>query len=303
GLGIGETKEVLFSGYTNPVAAVVDPSGAIAESNENNNSRSETLPVPTPPLPCPTPTFTPAPVTLTGPYAVVRVALNDVLNIRAGAGIGHPVVGSFPPNALNVMRTGPVQMVDGSTWVEVQRPDGGTGWVNSFYLTEFIPHDAFCADPRIPALIEQLKGSMNQSNGDTFASLASPAHGIDVRLSAYQPAINFSPDRARNAFASTEVYNWGTGPSAEPDFGTFTQIIQPKLLEVLNAPNRETYCDDLTKVFPLENPWPYPNIRFYNLYKPGTPGTELDFRTWLIGFEYINNQPYVYGMVNIIWGP
>jgi hypothetical protein len=56
-------------------------------------------------------------------------------------------------------------------------------------------------------------------------------------------------------------------------------------------------------VFPLSNPWPYPNIRYYNLYKPATSGTDFDFRTWLIGFEYINNQPYLHSMVSIVWEP
>ena len=144
---------------------------------------------------------------------------------------------------------------------------------------------------------------MNQSNGDMFAGLVSPTHGVDVRLWAYQPAVNFNTTTARTVFTSTEVYNWGAGPRGEPDFGTFSQVIQPKLQEVLNAPNIETYCNNLTKVYPLATPWPYPNIHYYNLYKPGTPGTDLDFRTWLIGFEYINNQPYLYSMVTIVWEP
>jgi hypothetical protein len=164
-------------------------------------------------------------------------------------------------------------------------------------------HEAFCADTRIPALIEQLKSSMNQSDGDTFAALVSPTSGVNVRLWAYSSDVNFSAAMARTIFTSTDAYNWGGGPSGTPDVGSFRDIIQPKLLEVLNAPNMQTYCDDLTKVFPLATPWPYSNIRFYNLYKPGTPGIDLDFRTWLIGFEYINNQPYLYGMVTVVWEP
>ncbi|MCC6299469.1 MAG: hypothetical protein IT314_09225 [Anaerolineales bacterium] len=69
GLAIGESKSVFFNGYTNPVSVVVDPGGAVAESNESNNSRSETLPAPTPPLPCssatPGATSTPSPATPT----------------------------------------------------------------------------------------------------------------------------------------------------------------------------------------------------------------------------------------------
>lgn len=163
--------------------------------------------------------------------------------------------------------------------------------------------EAFCADPRIPSLIEQLKGSMNQSNGDMFATLVSPTHGVNVRLWAYNAGVNFNTTNAVSVFTSTDSYNWGGGPSGVPDVGSFKDLIQPKLLEVLNAPNMETYCDNLTKVFPLSNPWPYPNIHYYNLYKPATPGNEFDFRTWLIGFEYVNDQPYLYAMVTIIWEP
>jgi hypothetical protein len=117
--------------------------------------------------------------------------------------------------------------------------------------------------------------------------------------------VNFSTTTAKNVFMSTEVYDWGSGPAGGTEYGrgTFLQIIQPKLLEVLNAANMETYCDDLTKVFPLSHPWPYPSVRYYNLYKPATPGVDFDFRTWLIGFEYIDNQPYLQSMVTIVWEP
>ena len=79
-------------------------------------------------------------------------------------------------------------------------------------------------------------------------------------------------------------------------------MVQPKLQEVFNAPDMETYCDNLTKVFPLATPWPYSNIHYYNLYKPATD-QQFDFRTWLIGVEYVNGQPYLHSMVSIVWEP
>jgi len=76
--------------------------------------------------PTPTPTSTPA--SLIGPYSVIRVAEGDVLNIRQLAGTSYPVVGSFPSDTINIMRTGPIaQEVDGTVWMEVQNPSGGTG--------------------------------------------------------------------------------------------------------------------------------------------------------------------------------
>jgi photosystem II stability/assembly factor-like uncharacterized protein/diadenosine tetraphosphatase ApaH/serine/threonine PP2A family protein phosphatase len=249
------------------------------------------------------PTPTPTPVSLIGPYAVVRVAVGDVLNIRSAAGASNPVVGSFSYNATGVMRTGPTQLAEGHIWAEVQNPGGGTGWVNTYYLTEYVTHADFCADSRILPKIDQLRQAMNLSDGSQFAALVNALHGVDVRLWAYQAPVNFTPATAANVFTSTQTYNWGSGPSGNPDVGTFADIIQPKLLDVLNASNMETYCDDLTKVYPLSNPWPYPNIRYYNLYKPATAGTEFDYRTWLVGFEYIDNQPYLYAMVTIVWEP
>ena len=242
-------------------------------------------------------------VTLTGPYAVVNVAENDALNIRAGAGVSQPIIGFLSPDAADIMRTGPSTSVDGAAWVEVRRNDGLTGWVNSFYLTEYVTHDAFCADARVTALIEQVKQSMAQSNGALLAPVVSPTHGVNMHLWAYGPGINFTAGNAANIYADGTVYSWGGGPSGVADTGTFNDMVKPKYLEVFNAPNRETYCDNLTKVFPLSRPWSYRNIHYYNLYKPATPDVFFDFRTLLIGIEYVDGKPYLYGMVTIIWEP
>ncbi len=242
------------------------------------------------------------PVTLKGPYAVVNVGTNDVLNIRSGAGVSYPIVGYYPPDETDVMQTGASTSADGATWVEIRRNDGLIGWVNSYYLTEYITHDAFCADSRILPLIEQIKQSMTQSNGGLLVPLVSPVHGVNMHLWAYGPGINFTQSTAANMYIDTTQHNWGGGPSGTPDTGTFNDAVKPKYLEVFNAPNMETYCDDLTKVFPLSKPWPYDNIRFYNLYKPASDQF-FDFRTLLIGIEYINGEPYLYSMVTIIWEP
>jgi len=164
------------------------------------------------------------------------------------------------------------------------------------------PASSFCDDTRIAILIDQLRGSMNQSNGDMFAGLVSPTHGVDVRLWAYSAPVNFNTNTAKTVFTSTDSITWGGGPSGIPDVGTFKDVIQPKLSDVLNAPNMVTYCDNLTNVYPLATPWPYPNMHFYNLYKPSTAGA-LDFRTWLVGIEYVNDQPYISALVTIVWEP
>jgi hypothetical protein len=214
------------------------------------------------------------------------------------------VIGSFPADTVNIMRTQSTTSADSIFWVEVQKPGGGTGWVDFRYLTEYVTHNAFCADQSIPILIEQLKGSMNQSNGDMFAGLVSIKSGVSVQLWPNQPAVNFNRTTAPGVFTSTQSYDWGTGdgqggPSV---VGTFVERVQPKLLEVFNAANMATYCDDLTNVFNPSHAWPYgPNLHYYNLYKPGT--TTFDFRTWLIGIEYLNGRPYLHSLISVTWGP
>ena len=190
-----------------------------------------------------------------------------------------------------------------------RRPDGTAYWHSVLIApSKFIPapdvvsHETFCADTRIATLLEQLKGSVNQSNGDMFAGLVSPLHGVDVRLWAYASPVNFNTNTAKTVFTSSDSYEWGGGPSGGPNPGSFRDIIQPKLLEVFNAPNMETYCDNLTKVFPLSTPWPYPDMRYYNFYKPASDQF-FDFRTWLVGFEYVNGTPYLSALVSIVWEP
>lgn len=250
-----------------------------------------------------TPTPVPTAASLIGPYSVYRVAEGDVLNVRSAAGVSNPIVAAFPRDAVNVMRTGPITTVDGSEWVEVVRPDGGgTGWVNYYYLTEYVAPAAFCGDARIAPLIDQLKQAVNQSNGSMFAALASPRHGINLNYWLYSDTVTYTSVTAQTAFTSTEVINWGAGASGSPDIGTFAQIVQPKLAEVLNV-SYQLNCNNPSYASMFVDPWRYLNVNYYAVIKPPTPGIELDWTLWLMGFEYVNGQPYLMGLIHFTWEP
>jgi hypothetical protein len=225
-----------------------------------------------------------------------------MLNIRSAAGAGNPIVGSFAYNAVNVMRTGPSQQADGADWVEVQKPDGGTGWVNFKYLTEYVSRETFCADTRVQALIEQLKQAVNQSNGTLLASLVSPKHGWDVKYWPYGTAAHYTIDTASGAFTSSQVIDWGGGPSGISDIGTFAQIVQPKMNTVLNSAYELT-CDDISYGKSFVPTWPYVNIHYYSVVKPPTPDIVFDWENHITSIEYVNGKPYLFSTVRVIWEP
>lgn len=244
-----------------------------------------------------------------GPYGVIGVLPGNVLHIRSGPGITNPAVGSFPSNANSVMRTGPSSGVGGVLWVEVQNPAGGSGWVHSGYLTEFVAPAAFCADSRAATLVTGFGEALKTSNGKALAGLVSPAGGWSVRLWRNGNAVVFHRNDARWVFTSTFKHNWGAAPgSGQATVGSFHAVVLPKLLDVFNAPapGYTLACDAVQSGGAnYDTSWPaaYSNLNYYSIYKPGTAGNELSWRTVLVGIEYVQGQPYLFSASQLDWEP
>ncbi len=241
-----------------------------------------------------------------GPYAVINVAASDVLYIRSAAGPGYASVGSFAPTATNVMRTGLSSTVGGVLWVQVQNPSGGTGWVNSAFLTEYVAPAVFCADTRVNTFLADFGETLADSDGVALAETVSPTHGMTVRLWRDGRAVTFYANDARWVFTSTYQHNWGAEPgSGLNTIGAFHVSVLPKLLDVFDSSYTLT-CNSLgTAPQYGSEPWPYPytNINYYTVYKPGTAGADLSWRYWLVGVEYVQGQPHVFGLIHFQWEP
>jgi hypothetical protein len=241
------------------------------------------------------------------PYAVILVSAGDVLNIRSAAGAGNNVVGSLPPAAVGVNRTGPASSAGGDRWVEIQNPAGGTGWVNANFLTERVASSAFCSDTRVNDLLNSLRTAFLNSNGDLLSSLVSPVHGLDLRLWRWGTAANYSPEEASWVFDSEYVVSWGPAPGSGADtLGTFSEQPLPKLQEVFGA-NYSLHCNDPLDLatFSVE-PWPaeYANVNFYTVYKPGSEQYGgMDWRAWIAGVEYVQGKPTLFALINFQWEP
>ncbi len=248
--------------------------------------------------------WTPA-VAMARRYAVILVAKNDVLNIRAGAGSDYGIVGQFTPDETNVLSTGQVAVVDGQTWLQVENPSGGTGWVNAWYLTEYVSKQEFCSDQRVNTLLDNLSQAVNKKDGELLKTLVSPAHGLSLYYWRGGRVANYTPEEASWVFQSTYQVNWGSGPSGMDDIGTFSDYPLPALQEVLNDEKLELQCNDASSASMYVEPWPqiYSNVRYYALYKPGTPDVDLDWEIWLAGVEYVEKEPYLFALIRFVWEP
>jgi hypothetical protein len=66
-------------------------------------------------------------------YRVVNVASDDALNMRAGAGVNFPIVGTIPYDGQDIQITGDSVVVGESAWVPVLYGEY-VGWINVRYL-------------------------------------------------------------------------------------------------------------------------------------------------------------------------
>jgi hypothetical protein len=65
--------------------------------------------------------------------AVVGVAYDDVLNVRAAPGTDSEVIAELAPTATDLIGTGRARALPGSIWFEVE-VEGMTGWVSSAFV-------------------------------------------------------------------------------------------------------------------------------------------------------------------------
>ncbi len=258
----------------------------------------------------PTPTETPSPTptpAFAAPYAVFGIRDEGTLSVYSAAGASNPIATEFPANARNLERGWNFVSVEGSQWVEARQPGGVTGWVDDQYLTEFMTPEQFVTDPRPIQLIDKLKQALNNSDGNLFASLVSPRHGLKLFYHGTYGSnpVVYTAEQARASFESAEVINWGSeGASGMAALGTFSEKVKPKLLEVLNA-SYQLHPNDPQNARMYLEPWPttYQNLNYFAVLKPGTPGIELDWRVWLAGFEYVDGAPYLVTLLHYVWEP
>lgn len=161
-----------------------------------------------------------------------------------------------------------------------------------------------CADPQATALIDSLKAAMLNSDGQLLSSLVSPQRGLDVARFRDGTVINYRPDQAKFLFETTFEANWGPAPgSGLEEIGSFHDVVVPELVRVFNQPYT-LHCNELKHGgATYEVSWPYQG-GFYAVHFPGTEVNGfMDWYTWAVGIEHVNNKPYLYALIPFFWEP
>ena len=245
--------------------------------------------------------FTPGPG-FQFPHAIFGIPQGETVTVRQVAGVSGGDVGELEFDQRGLLLTGNATNLGSSMWVEINRPGGGTGWVRAIDLTQDVPGEAFCTDGRVLTLVEALRTSIANRDSQGLQALVSPRRGLTVRFDWWNPEVTYRTNEIPSLMGSETSVDWGTQRSGGLVSGSFKDIVLPLLDEVTDGDIR-LGCNELLRGPVLrEARWPseYSNLNYYALHRPAaTTGNEYAWTTWLVGVEYVDNQPYVSHLVQL----
>lgn len=231
------------------------------------------------------------------PYSVAWVPELEPLVVRQPAGITSMAVTSLAFDQRGLTVTGNTTQMGSSTWVEINLPEGGKGWVKDWNLTEDVLGSSFCADPRIPELANQFILAIKARDGGKLSDLASPKRGLIIRHDWWNPEVNVGFSSVPSLFLDPSPLAWGVNRDSELAIeGTFREVILPQLEDVFSvAP--EFHCGELGLGSSAQDAiWPsdYSNMNYISFHRAAPdPGSQLNWRTWALGIEYVDGEPYL----------
>ena len=232
-----------------------------------------------------------------GLYAAVWIDGDEPLVVRQPAGITSMAVEALASDQRNLSVTGKTSQLGSSTWVEINLPQGGRGWVNGWNLTEDVARDEFCVDPRVQDLVNRFIMALQSRDGAQLAQLVSPKRGLIIRHDWWNPEVPISLSEVSGIFHDPATMTWGVNRDSELTIeGTFSDVMMPQLEDVFSvAP--EIACNELVAgISGQEVIWPseYSNLNYLAFNRPAPdPGSQLNWRTFGLGIEYVDGQPYL----------
>ena len=230
-------------------------------------------------------------------YAAVWALSEEGLMIRSQAGISSTIAEVIPWDSRQIYLTGNRSLLGSSLWLEIRTESGVAGWVRAWNLTEYIPSDQFCEDVAARSLLDTFQQTLQDRDGGGLKELVSPNRGLSIRLNWYNPDVTFAIDEVNSIFNDTSEMDWGImADSGLQVVGSFEAVIQPKLEDVFSG-NPEVLCNELkwgSTAGQVLWPEELDQLNFYVFHRPAKEGgNELDWRTFAVGIEYVNHQPFI----------
>lgn len=266
------------------------------------------------------PTNTPAPPTATEPappigpslgrFAVVRVASNDLLNVRSGPGTAYPIVDTIPYHGLDIEVHAGAREVDGSWWVPVER-EGATGWVNSKYLAR---QAGWVSEP-VAARAAQIIMILKAGDLGALADRVHPEKGVRFSPYTYVRAVPDAPEGEDLLFSAAQIpglaadptiYHWGRfDGSGEPIDLTFAEYYDrfiydakfaaPDVVGFAETVGKGNTINNIADVYPLAITVEY----HFEGIDPQYAG--LDWRSLRLVLEEMDGTWYLVGIVHDEW--
>jgi hypothetical protein len=213
--------------------------------------------------PPPPPTSAPAPTTppiawRPDPYAVVGVRSDDVLNVRAGPGVGYDVVGSIPFYGMGVQVGETGQEVGEALWLPAWYR-GIEGWANSHYLARQVGS----LDEGFAAKAVEIIAALKDHDMESLAASVHPDKGL--RFSPYtfvrDEYLVFTAAELPDLWSDPAVYTWGVyeglgGPieltfqGYYDDFVYDADFFQPQVLGLNQIVGRSSMINNIAEFYP-----------------------------------------------------
>jgi Bacterial SH3 domain len=258
----------------------------------------------------PTPTKTPAVGPSLGPFTVVGVYGDDVLNVRSGPGVDQHLVGTIPYYGQSVEVHAGGQKVGDSWWVPV-RYGKISGWANSEYLAR---QEGTVSD-EIAARAAEAILALRDRDFTELAGLVHPVRGVTFSPYTYVRPLQGAPGEADLVFSRDQllglwndptVYHWGTyDGSGEPIDLTFRQyydrfvydvdFAQPDVIGFNQIVGQGNTINNIATVYPLGVPVEY----HFEGFDPQYQG--MDWRSLRLVLEEYEGAWYVVGIVHDEW--
>jgi hypothetical protein len=230
-------------------------------------------------------------------YSIFGVPAGGLLLARQPAGISGTVVAELPGDLRRVRLTGQTTVLGSSTWTEIEVPSVGTGWINLWNLTEDVAGETFCADPRVPALLDSFLAALRARSGEALAQTISPQRGLVLRHDWWNDEVVIPLNDAAELMRTTEPVAWGVQRgSGAPIVGSFRDRLLPELDTLLEATSTQA-CNAIQSGetgYPARWPEEYTRLNYVSYFVPAPePGPVFNWRAWAVGVEYVDGVPYV----------